>query len=242
MSRCAFGKGGVSPDLPLPAGRRVAGTAGLVRGGGWQRGKEAAAAWAKRADQDTRADMVAARKVDGIDRFLLEMLRLFIVIFPDGDASAEFKLVLCLRSTYWHECCKMVRRCHFGSRRDTGWMKRCLWFFLTLILYAERRIAAAHLGHRKWNAKTLYVQTKRENVKYNIIAGKRKWSRCSIETRERCFRQCQSSCLSDASGKKLVEEFAIEKMDVQASHLLGSNARCVLPKDCHQKKSSSKAT
>lgn len=56
----------------------------------------------------------------GIDRFLLEMLRLFIVILPDGDASAEFKLVRCLRSTYWDECCKMVRRCHFGSRRETG--------------------------------------------------------------------------------------------------------------------------
>ena len=72
--------------------------------------------------------------------------------------------------------------------------------------------------------------------KYNIIAGRRKWSRCSIETKDRCFRQCQSSCLGDASGKSFVEGFAIEKMDVQASHLLGSNARCVLPNDCHQVK------
>jgi len=31
--------------------------------------------------------------------------------------------------------------------------------------------------------------------------------------------------------KKIVEEFAIEKIDVQASHLLGSNARCVSPND-----------
>ena len=84
---------------------------------------------------------------------------------------------------------------------------------------------AAHLGHRKWNAKAFYVQTTHENGKYNIIAGKTKWSWSSIETRDRCFRQCQSSCLNDASGKKIVEEFAIEKIDVQASHLLGSNAR-----------------
>ena len=87
VSRCAFGKGGVNPDLPLPAGRRLVGTAGMMRGGGWQRGKETAAAWAKRADQrggwqrgketaaawakradqrDTGADMVAARKEGGL--------------------------------------------------------------------------------------------------------------------------------------------------------------------------------
>lgn len=71
VSRCAFGKGGVNPDLPLPAGRRLVGTAGMMRGGGWQRGKETAAAWAKRADQrDTGADMVAARKEGGLDLIL----------------------------------------------------------------------------------------------------------------------------------------------------------------------------
>ena len=128
----------------------------------------------------------------------------------------------------------------FGKRRPSAletfrrWkgVAHCrLWLFWDFDTVCR---AAAHLGHRKWNANPLYAQTKRENVKYNILAGKRKWSRCSTETRDRRFRQCKSSCLSDASGKNFVEEFAIEKMNIQTSHLLGSNARWVLPNDCHQ--------
>ena len=75
---------------------------------------------------------------------------------------------------------------------------------------------------------TIYTW-KREN---NIMPGQTKWSRRSTGTRDQCCGQC----LSDASGKNFVLEFAIEKLDVQASHLQGSNVRCVLPNGCHQVK------
>ena len=48
--------------------------------------------------------------------------------------------------------------------------------------------------------------------------------------------QTKARCPSDASGKNFVVEFAIEKMDFQASHLQGSNVRYVLPNGCHQVK------
>jgi len=46
----------------------------------------------------------------------------------------------------------------------------------------------------------------------------------------------QASRPTDASNKKIVLAFAIGKMTVQAFHLLGSNARCVSPSDCHEAK------
>ena len=46
----------------------------------------------------------------------------------------------------------------------------------------------------------------------------------------------QASRPTDASSKKIVLVFAIGKMTVQAFHLLGSNARCVSPSDCHEAK------
>ena len=134
--------------------------------------------------------------------------------------------------------------------------------------------AAAHLGHTKWNAKRLYVQTIHEHVKvrsglhatiWRALLGRRrkmhllymvfykiksgcsmyrkirwkimprqtKWSRRSGGTRDRCCGRCQARCPCDASDENFVVEFAIEKMGVQAFHLLGSNASCVLPNDCH---------
>ena len=76
----------------------------------------------------------------------------------------------------------------------------------------------------------------------NIMPGQTKWSRRSTGTTARCCGRCPARCPHDARGKNFVVEFAIEKMNVQAFHLLGSNARCVLPNDCHQVKIKSNQT
>ena len=65
--------------------------------------------------------------------------------------------------------------------------------------------AGVHLGHRKWDAKTMwqylqYLETIHEEMENSITADQRKQSPCSTGTRDRCFRLYQASRPTDATG------------------------------------------